>query len=361
MAVFRLKGQPKRDGSIIVRYCTTGLYSWGQSGLDWSSTTTVTVRLQRPTPPDDPPDPDDFPADTTTGQVDDGGSLTGTIGTTPSNDTDWFLVELDAGTRYQIDLEGASTARGTVPDSIINAVRDAGGNTITGTVNDDSGIGNNARTIFTATASGVHYIDAGSVATTDTGTYTLSVIVLGANGASEADTDFPDTTATSGRVEVGASVTGNIGTDGDADWFRVDLEAGKTYQIDLEGPYNGRGTLEDPLLKLLNESGVRIALDDDGGATFDSKVIYAPTTTGTYYVEAIEAGGGVSSVTTGTYTLSVRDITPDDPRTIPATRPKPISGRATPTCPPTPTPPAWSRWTGSGPGAPSTNRLPTSK
>ena len=132
-----------------------------------------------------------------------------------------------------------------------------GGNTITGTVNDDSGIGNNARTIFTATESGVHYIDAGSVATTDTGTYTLSVIVLGANGASEADTDFPDTTATSGRVEVGASVTGNIGTDGDADWFRVDLEAGKTYQIDLEGPYNGRGTLEDPLLKPESTEGHR--------------------------------------------------------------------------------------------------------
>ena len=138
------------------------------------------------------------------------------------------------------------TGRDTVSDPTINAVRDAGGNTITGTQNDDNGIGNNARMIFTATASGAHYVVAAAYGST--GTYTLSVIVLGANGASEADTDFPADNTTSGRVEVGASVTGNIGTDGDADWFRVDLEAGKTYQFDLEGPYNGRGTLEDPLL-----------------------------------------------------------------------------------------------------------------
>ena len=88
----------------------------------------------------------------------------------------------------------------------------------------------------------------------------------------------------------------------------------RRYQIDLEGSPTGRGTLEDPLLKLF-ESGDSIALDDDGGAALNSRVIYAPTTTGTYYIEAIEAGGGASSVTTGTYTLSVRDITPppDDP------------------------------------------------
>ena len=58
------------------------------------------------------------------------------------------------------------------------------------------------------------------------------MIVLGANGVSEADTDFPsDDTTTSGRVEVGGSVTGNIATGDEVDWIRVDLQAGKTLPV----------------------------------------------------------------------------------------------------------------------------------
>ena len=278
---------------------TTGLYSWGLSGLTWSAGDTVTVRLSAPPP-------DDFPADTTTtGQVDVGGSATGNVESV--GDADWFLVELEAGTRYQIDLEGTPTVRGTMSDPIINAVRDAGGDTIAGTRNDDSGVGNNARTIFTATASGAHYVVA--AAYQSTGTYTLSVIVLGANGASEADTDFPDTTATTGRVDVGASVTGNIENNADYDMFRVDLEAGKIYQIDLEGAHNGRGTLPDPYLLVYDGLGTAQAQYNDVDnslGNLNSRGAFAPTATGTYYLEVLEA----NSANTGTYTLSVRDITP---------------------------------------------------
>ena len=288
---------------------TTGLYSWGLSGLTWSAGDTVTVRLSAPPP-------DDFPADTTTtGQVDVGGSATGNVESV--GDADWFLVELEAGTRYQIDLEGTPTVRGTMSDPIINAVRDAGGDTIAGTRNDDSGVGNNARTIFTATASGAHYVVA--AAYQSTGTYTLSVIVLGANGASEADTDFPDTTATTGRVDVGASVTGNIENNADYDMFRVDLEAGKIYQIDLEGAHNGRGTLPDPYLLVYDGLGTAQAQYNDVDnslGNLNSRGAFAPTATGTYYLEASEA----NSANTGTYTLSVRDITPppDDSADPPA-------------------------------------------
>ena len=295
---------------------TTGLYSWGLSGLTWSAGDTVTVRLSAPPP-------DDFPADTTTtGQVDVGGSATGNVESV--GDADWFLVELEAGTRYQIDLEGTPTVRGTMSDPIINAVRDAGGDTIAGTRNDDSGVGNNARTIFTATASGAHYVVA--AAYQSTGTYTLSVIVLGANGASEADTDFPDTTATTGRVDVGASVTGNIENNADYDMFRVDLEAGKIYQIDLEGAHNGRGTLPDPYLLVYDGLGTAQAQYNDVDnslGNLNSRGAFAPTATGTYYLEVLEA----NSANTGTYTLSVRDITPppDDSADDSGNAPEPVT------------------------------------
>ena len=282
---------------------TTGLYSWGLSGLTWSAGDTVTVRLS-------PPPPDDFPADTTTtGQVDVGGSATGNIGTV--GDADWFLVELEADTRYQIDLEGAPTVRGTASDLGI-VLYDASSSGVA--VDPDSGVGDNARLIYTPTESGTYYVQAAAAAT---GTYTLSVIVLGANGASEADTDFPNDNTTSGRVEVGASATGNIGTANDYDWFRVDLEAGKTYQIDLKGIGGGGGTLENPyLVNIRDSSGTEIdgTENDDvdpSNDIYDSQIVYTPTAAGTYYLVAISGTTGG----TGTYTLSVRDITPppDDP------------------------------------------------
>ena len=126
---------------------------------------------------------------------------------------------------------GAATSRGTLPDPSLE-LRDTDGSHEE--ENESSGVGANAREIYTPTATGTYYVAAGEV-DGETGTYTVSVIVLGANGASEADTDFPSTTATTGRVEVGASATGNIGTNVDRDWFKVVLEADKAYQIDMKG------------------------------------------------------------------------------------------------------------------------------
>ena len=52
---------------------------------------------------------------------------------------------------------------------------------------------------------------------------------------SEGTTDLPDDTTTTGEVDVGGSVTGNINPAGDEDYFRVYLYGGRNYQIDVEG------------------------------------------------------------------------------------------------------------------------------
>ena len=240
---------------------------------------------------------------TTTCEVEVGGSATGNIET--QNDRDWFKVELEAGTRYQIDVEGADTDRGT------QASPGAGLYDVSGTSlmvsDDDSGVGLNSRVIYTPTAASTYYVQASGLSGPGLGTYTLSVIVLGANGASEADTDFLDTTATTGKVEVGASATGNVESAADRDWFAVDLEAGKRYQFDLEGAPNGRGTQPDPFLLLYDRSATAIEGNDDLTPTnLNSAIVYDVTATGTYYLVA--RGARVDQ--TGTYTLSVRDITP---------------------------------------------------
>ena len=279
-----------------------------------TQTYTVTVTRAADMTPDDPPDDSgnvsegdtDLPGDTTTtGKVEVGGSVTGKIRNL--NDKDWFAVELEAGKRYQIDMEGADTGRGTLTHPRVSGIYDAAANAIANTANNGGGVGNNARVIYTPDAAGTYYVEAYFQTGELNRTYTLSVILLGANGASEADTDFPNNNTTSGRVEVGASVTGNTATVSGDDWFRVDLEVGKTYQFDLEGVPTNRGTLPDPLLTFYDGSGNQISRNDDidPANNLNSQIVYPATATDTYYLSA-----NSTNLKTGTYTLSVRDITP---------------------------------------------------
>ena len=87
---------------------------------------------------------------------------------------------------------------------------------------------------------------------------------------SEGGTDCTGTTATTCEVDVGGSVTGNIATSGDQDWFKVVLEADKTYQIDMEGEDTSGGTLLNPeLLNIRDSSGNEIS--DTGHDNIDNK------------------------------------------------------------------------------------------
>ena len=130
---------------------------------------------------------------------------------------------------------------------------------------------------------------------------------------SEGD-DLPADSTTTGEVDVGGSVTGDISPVGDIDSFRVVLEAGRTYQIDVQGALQGQptaqGSLSDPLLRLYDGSFVFIDQDDDDGDELNSRLTFTPTAAGDHYLAVQDARSG-----TGTYTLSVRDVTPADDTT----------------------------------------------
>ena len=131
------------------------------------------------------------------------------------------------------------------------------------------GVGANSRVTYTT--GGTHYIRVRRL------TYTLSVIVLGANGALGGDTDFPADNTTTGRVEVGASATGNSATD--YDYFRVELEAGKTYQ--RPGGHSPT-TLADSHLAQYPRRPETMSTDGNGHLRQPDR-----TTPGTYYLVAI--------------------------------------------------------------------------
>lgn len=247
---------------------------------------------------------DDFADDTgTTGSVAVNGSVTGAI--EDSGDHDWFSVTLEAGREYRFDLEGAPTDMGTLSDTLLYGLRDSAGNLIGGTANDDGGIGLNSQLDFTPTAAGTYFIDVGAFSSNE-GTYSLSVTA----DTSPLD-DFASTTGTTGAVSVGGSSTGNIETDGDVDWFAVNLVSGRLYQFDLEGSPTGGGTLSDTYIRGLHDSAGTLiggTTNDDGGTGLNSSLTFTATSSGTFFV----AAGGFGN-NTGTYKVSVsQEGTTDD-------------------------------------------------
>ena len=115
-----------------------------------------------------------------------------------------------------------------------------------------------------------------------------------------------DSISTTGRVTVGNSLTGEIETTNDSDAFAVELVAGRTYRIDLEGAATDKGTLADPFLRWLRDSsgnGLHGTRDYDGGEGLNPRQVFTPQVSGTYYITASGQGDSV-----GTYTLTVTEI-----------------------------------------------------
>ena len=125
--------------------------------------------------------------------------------------------------------------------------------------------------------------------------------------------DYLNTIDTAGSVGIGGTATGFIETARDKDWFAVELVAGRTYVIDLEGSATDGGALADPLLRgLYDADGNRIAgtRNDDGGEGQNSRLTFTATESGTFYIAARGYRGE-----TGSYTVRVTDTTPPPPST----------------------------------------------
>ena len=122
------------------------------------------------------------------------------------------------------------------------------------------------------------------------------------------DEDFSANTSTNGRVAAGETATGAVGSGGDRDWFAVDLVAGRSYTIDLRGSPTDDGTLPDPYLRGIHDAAGNLiarTTNDDWGGTYNSRVTFTATETGTHYIAA-----GAFRSRQGTYKVEVTDSTP---------------------------------------------------
>ena len=209
-------------------------------------------------------------------------------------DHDWFAITLEAGNTYTFDGYGEGYGEGAEV-----SLRDQDGNIIE-TYGPFLAEGNPITVDFVSGYTG-NYFDVGAANDNGYGWYEIS---LNINNPAPTD-DYSADTSTTGSLTVGSSVTGNLETYGDSDWFAITLEAGATYQFDQIGPY-------DAFLYLRDSSGNLITYDDQSGpgAINDAQIIYEATQSGTYYLDAT----AYADSHTGTYTVaaSLLDTIPED-------------------------------------------------
>ena len=238
---------------------------------------------------------DDYSADlSTTGTVSVGGSVSGMIET--GDDRDWFRIELAAGGIYAFDLKGAGSGGGTLSDPVLLLLDGSGSSLVS---DDDSGIGFDSRLVFSAPSGGVFYLSVDDVANVG-GSYTLMATELGFD-------DYAGNSGTTGTITVGGTVNGNIQFNGDQDWFRIELTAGRIYAFDMKGVDSASGTLPYAYLQLLTDASAYAAADIGGGTGNDARLILSPGSNSAYFLTAQSFDGYL-----GTYTLVATEIGTDD-------------------------------------------------
>jgi serralysin len=110
-----------------------------------------------------------------------------------------------------------------------------------------------------------------------------------------------DNTSTTANLSIGSTYAGTVETAGDRDWVRVNLVAGQTYRINLNG--SAFTPLDDPNLTLLNSAGIQLGFNDDSNGTLNSHLTFTATSSGVYYLST----GGFGTET-GNYDLSIITI-----------------------------------------------------
>ena len=127
----------------------------------------------------------------------------------------------------------------------------------------------------------------------DNDVYDLMEAAISDSGETASSDDHGDTRNTATKIELNRSVSGNLETQGDIDYFRFSLRDEGTTTISTTGRTDTLGTL-------INNSGNFIATNDDGGSG-ENFSIARKLNPGTYYIVVSSS----SNKETGKYSLRV--------------------------------------------------------
>ncbi|UOA27516.1 hypothetical protein DSM107133_02244 [Pseudosulfitobacter sp. DSM 107133] len=240
-----------------------------------------------------------------------GGTATGTIVNGVDRDTrdyDWFAIDLVAGQTYRF------AASSTQTDDIffVGFILDSAGQMLDTTNTSARG----TRT-FVAPEDGRYFVSVTTLSWEQLVSRTYQVSAEAIEPIEQLASD----PSTEGRVEVGGSTQGVISDVQDIDWYRVTLEAGTIYRIDLEAGATAINTLPHGFIGgVFNAASDQLqgftspfAADPDSLAS----TTFTPNADGDYFIAAFGATGPG-----GTYTLSVSEEPPivdDFPETFETT------------------------------------------
>lgn len=120
-----------------------------------------------------------------------------------------------------------------------------------------------------------------------------------------------------GSLGIGGFTNGDISVAGELDEYTLNVEAGKTYTINLFGNSSGnRNSLADSYLRVYTDAGLTNLLIENNNSIYNSTsdylnsyVSFTVATDATLYVQASAVG-----LLTGEYTLIVEDETVERPR-----------------------------------------------
>ena len=203
-------------------------------------------------------------------------------------DRDFFSFSAEGGREYRIETHLGF-------DTVLVLYGPDGGYLVE---DDDSGDSGASRLEWVAPSSDTYYIEVSGFEST-TGTYQLSLSVLGA----QPPDDHGDDRSGATRIRDGEFLSGDIELDGDRDFFFFSAEGGREYRIETHLGF-------DTVLVLYGPDGDYLVEDDDSGDSAASRLEWVAPSSDTYYIEVSGFSG-----TLGTYQLSLSDLgaqPPDD-------------------------------------------------
>lgn len=218
----------------------------------------------------------------TTGTIDIGGSVTGTLNT--GDDHDWFRISLAANTLYQVSVQHEYFQY----ECFWLSMYDVSGATVANSF--QSSFYPSSFTFMPATSE-TYFVDVTGLGNPGSETYALSLAIV--------DDDYFDNTNTSGNLTVGGSVSGYIDAMGDHDWFRVVLSANTLYRV--------TDSARSHTLSILDANGHAIAPDP---VTHHGPLLgFTPADSGIYYIDV--SGNSQWDEYPNPYTLTLETVTDD--------------------------------------------------
>ena len=292
------------DAQLVVQPEAAGEYfvevsSWGATDLG-----TYTIDMHSAALSDDLAD--DI---STQGRLTVGGNVDGEIGFI--SDRDWYAIELEAGMRYQFDLKGSDSNKGTLADPYLMLYNADG---IALARNDDAQGTSDSQVVYSAEQTGTYYLSAGAgIYGLGEGTFNLSASMLEPELPAAPDPGAPGVGTDVSNpypIRVGWEVNSILREQDETDWFSIYLAAGESYQFDLQAKNTIFGAaMRDPLLYLYDTAQSPLSQDNDSGVGLDSQMTFTAEHSGVYYLGATSADG----VDTGGYMLHSQLITETAP------------------------------------------------